>query len=155
MYFKSNPFITHNTSKDRLRIWKELRRDIGVLPDMEAMMMVAEYWSYAPLSNFSYNVEDPGSWPTPWEMVSAGDWCHHMIPMAMEATLRLSGWDEQRLTIISMRDYDLSEELTVLKIDDSYALNYTRGNVVKWPNTEQIITGAIAHRGKKYQFLPS
>jgi len=155
MYFKTNPFIVHNSSRDRLRVWKEVRQRIPTLTEAEALDFVAEYWAYTPLSTFSYNLEAPGDWPTEWEMVSTGDWCRHMIPVAMEATLRLAGWDSSRLKIVSMRDYDLSDELTVLKIDDSHALNYTQGRVVKWPNTEQIITGIITHVGKKYEFLPT
>lgn len=145
-----NRFILLNSGQDRLESWKELRRSITGIPDMDALRIVAEYWADAPLSNFSYNPESPDDWPTAWEMVSRGDWCRQMLAVAMEMTLRLAGWDAARLKLIYLRDYDISEEVMVLKIDDTIALNYSMGEVIEYPKTEQIITGIWQYDNKKY-----
>jgi hypothetical protein len=150
MYFDTNPFLVHSTPDSRLEYWKELRKKIANMPDRDALDLLAEYWAMVPLSNFSYNPEQPDLWPTPWEMVYRGDWCADMVPVGMEATLRLSGWDATRLSIVAFRDYDISQEITVLKIDDTYALNYTVGKVIEWPTTEKIITAIWSYKDRSY-----
>jgi hypothetical protein len=139
--WKANPFVSLSSGQDRLASWKELRHSITDLPEAEALSAVAEYWGQCPLSNFSYNPESPEDWLPAWEMISRGDWCRQMVAVAMEMTLRLAGWDASRLKLVYLRDYSISEELLILKIDGDYALNYIVGQVVEYPKTEQIITG--------------
>ena len=152
-YFEINPFIVFNTPQGRLDNWKALRHKITELNDRDAMEMVAEYWGLAPLSNFSYNPEAPEYWPSPWEMVSHGDWCRYIVAVGMEFTFRLAGWAPERMEIVFFRDYDISEEVMVLKIDGQYALNYSIGKVVDWPQTEKIITGKWQYKGRSYVSL--
>ncbi len=152
-YFEYNPFIVYNSPDERLEQWKSVRKQISEIDDRQAMELVAEYWGYVPLSNFSYNPEIAEDWPTPWEMVYRGDWCKHLVAVGMEATLRLAGWDASRLQIVAFRDYDISDELTVLKIDDKWALNYNIGKVINWPDTEQIITNIWQYKGRGYVSL--
>ena len=150
-YFDINPFVIFNSPQGRLTNWKALRQKIAELSDDEAMAIVAEYWAHAPMSNFSYNPDDCESWPSPWEMVSAGDWCPQMVAVAMEFSLRLSGWEANRLELVAFRDYDISQEVMVLKIDDKYALNYSIGKVEGWPDTKKIITGKWSFQGRSYK----
>ena len=154
-YFDINPFIVFNTPDGRVSNWKALRKKIAELPDDEAVAMLVEYWSLAPLSAYSYNPESPADWPSPWEMVHRGEWCRQMIAVAMEFTLRLAGWDENRLELIAFRDYDISEEVMVLKIDDALTLNYSVGQVVGWPDSEKIITGKWRFKGRGYVSQPA
>lgn len=143
-----------NSGQDRIASWKDLRKKISTMDDLDALATVAEYWSYAPLSNTSYDPDTPSEWLSPWEMVSKGEWCRQMLAVAMEFTLRLSGWDESRLKLVHMRDYDISEEVFVLKIDDKYALNYSEGEVVEFPKTEQVITNIWQFDHKTYITRP-
>ncbi len=87
-------------------------------------------------------------------MISHGDWCRRMIAVAMEMTLRIAGWDTSRLKIVAFRDYDISEELLVLKIDDQWALNYSIGEVVPYPETHQVVTAIWQFQGRNYKELP-
>jgi hypothetical protein len=146
----SNPFIVLNSGQDRLDSWKELRQTISTLDEASALNAVADYWGNAPLDTISYNPEDPSEWPSPWEMVSRGDWCRNMVAVAMEFTLRLAGWSPDRLTLLYLRDYDISEELLILKIDGEYALNYSIGQVVEYPKTKQVITGIWQFDRRQY-----
>lgn len=149
-FFNVNPFVVYSSADDRLRHWKELRHQVSTMDDADALAMVAEYWSYAPLSNFSYNPEYPEDWPSPWEMVHKGQWCRLMLAPAMEFTLRLAGWDSSRMKLVYFRDYDISEEVFVLKIDDKIALNYSNRHVVDYPDTKQVILGYWQFSGKTY-----
>ena len=154
MYFDNNPFVVHSSPDDRLAFWKTIRQQIAALPDKDALALVAEYWGNAPLDSFSYNPENPVEWPSPWELISRGTVCRNIVAVAMEQILRLSGWDASRLKLIFLRDYDISEELLVLKIDDKYCLNYSVGEVIEYPNTEQIITHVWQYDHKEYVSRP-
>lgn len=154
---KNNPFVINASPDERLAYWKQLRKTIAEKSqdgseqaEDEALAILADYWSMVPISNFSYNPEDPDRWLTPWEMIHKGDWCQLMVAVGMEMTLRLSGWSSERMEIISFRDYALSEEKMVLRIDGNKTLNYTIGEVVEWPESEKIFTGMWRYDGRKY-----
>lgn len=147
-YFDVNPFIIHSTPDTRLSFWKGLRNTLVDNPD--ALDILAEYWGLVPLGNSHMQIDDPTTWGTPWEMIHNGNWDRHMVAVGMEMTLRLSGWDASRLKIVSFRDYDISDEVTVLKIDNTYALNYNVGQVINWPNSEKIITDSWQFDGREY-----
>lgn len=150
----SNPFVELSSSGDRIASWKQVRKMIEGLEDIEALEIVAEYWSYALLSSYSYPIDDIENWPSEWELVGSGNWCRDSVAVAMETTLRLAGWDASRLTIQYIRDYEISEEILILKIDDQYALNYKVGKVSQYPKSSVIVTGIWQHAGKKYSRLP-
>ena len=146
-----NPFLL--SPNERLEDWKRLRKEIANADDGQALRLVAEYWGKAPLSVYSYDPEQPDEWPSPWEMVSDGEWSRSTVAIGMEFTLRLAGWDAGRLKLVYFRDYDISEELMILKIDDTLALNYTLNEVVEYPQTNKVILGSWAFRDKKYDAL--
>ena len=148
-----NPFLL--PAHERLSDWKLFRNSLVDLPEKEAFQAVADYWSMAPLTKLAYDPENPDDWLSPWEMVSAGDWCPYSRALGMEFTLRLAGYDSSRLKLMLMRDYTISEQLMVLKIDDKYALNYTEGMVVDFPNTDQTILVIWQFDGRKYTSVRS
>jgi hypothetical protein len=143
-----NPFLLD--PKDRLGNWKELRAALSGLPEDEQLKTVAEYWAKAPLDKFAYDIDQPDTIPSPWEMVSDGNWCRNSVAIGMEFTLRLAGWSPSRLRLAMMRDWDISEQIIVLIIDDSRVLNYSYGSVVEYPKTRHDIVGAWRFTGKFY-----
>lgn len=146
-----NPFL--KSSDERLSDWKALRHQIAEMSDEDALNAVAAFWAQAPLSAFSHDPEQADTWPSPWQMVSAGEWSKHTIAIGMEFTLRLAGWSPERLKLVFLRDYDISEEIMILKIDDKFVLNYTVKSVIEYPRTEQIILCEWQYRDKKYELL--
>lgn len=147
-----NPFIL--SSQDRLAHWKQFRKDLSLLSEEEQINAVATYWSLAPLSKLAHDMEQPNNCPSPWEMVTDGDWCRNSVAMGMEFTLRLAGWSAERLELRMIRDWDISEVIVVLNIDDSKVLNYTYGTVVDYPATRHDILGRWRFCGKLYRPLP-
>lgn len=146
-----NPFIL--PAQDRLEDWKAFRKSLVGLPEEEQFDKVAKYWSLAPLSKIAYDVEAPETWLTPWEMVSAGDWCRNSVAIGMEFTLRLAGVARERLRLEMFRDYDISEAVLVLIIDERRVLNYTYAEVVDYPNTRHDVVGRWQFSGKFYATL--
>lgn len=143
-----NPFVL--PPQERLDHWKQFRKELASFSEQEQLEKVAAYWSLAPLSNIAYDVERPDTWPTPWEMVSEGDWCRNSVAIGMEFTLRLAGWSSDRLTLAVVRDYDLSDQIMVVFIDDSKVLNYTYSEVVDYPETKHDVIGRWRFCGKLY-----
>lgn len=136
--------------KERLSSWKELRKNIVDLPEIVQLETVAEYWAKAPLLKMAYDPDDLPNWPSPWEMVHDGNWCCYSVAVGMEATLRLSGWDHNRLKVLYIRDYDISDQKCVLKIDDTLLLNYNINMIIEYPETKHDVLVAYKSNGKLY-----
>jgi hypothetical protein len=143
-----NPFLL--APRERLADWKAFRQSITSLPEEQQLSAVARYWGRAPLSTIAYDAEDLSSWPTAWEMVSAGEWCRNSVAVGMEATLRLCGWDRHRMAIRHVRDLDICFAGLVLEIDGNRWLNYDHAIVVEHPRTRLVEMARWHFTGKFY-----
>jgi hypothetical protein len=135
-----NPFLL--SPRERLSDWKQLRTSLPDLAEEHQLRRVVHYWSQAPLVKFSHDPEDASSWPTMWEMITENLWCQNSLAIAMEQTLRLSGWDPSRLKLVLVKDRTLSDIMFVVQIDDRYWLNYEFDTLRDIPDTDhQILRG--------------
>ncbi|RYD62885.1 MAG: hypothetical protein EOP83_13470 [Verrucomicrobiaceae bacterium] len=130
-----NPFLLG--PRERLADWKALREHLKTLTEREQLDLVAKYWGQAPLCRFAYDAEDAKSWPTMWEMISENNWCRNSVAIGMEQTLRLAGFAPDRMKLSYIKDYDLSDMILVLIVDDLYYLNYEHATVVTAPETRR------------------
>lgn len=146
-----NPFFLR--PDEQIAEWKLLREEIKLLDDDAAFQRVAEYWGDAPLLKMAYDPEDCTEWPSPWEMVAAGDWCPFSVAIGMEFTLRLAGWDPERMELVTIRDYNISEQKMILKIDGRIALNYSVGTVEAFPESNFDVLAAFKNDGKRYSSI--
>lgn len=143
-----NPFIL--SADQRLDHWKEFRKSITALDDQEKLEQVVKYWSLAPLSKFSYDIEKPNTIPGPWEMVREGDWCKNSVAIGMEFTLRLAGISPERMTLALIKDYDISDQILILIIDQDKVLNYDYATISEYPTTKHDVIGRWRYSGKSY-----
>jgi hypothetical protein len=120
-----NPFLM--STKDRLNHWKDFRKSLTDCSEIEQLQKVAEYWSHTPLQTIAYDIDAPDSWPSPWEMMSANDWCRNSIAIGMEFTLRLAGWNADRLELKWILDRNTSVMALMVVIDEKWVLNYDWG----------------------------
>jgi hypothetical protein len=144
-----NPFLT--SPRERLALWKTLRLSLASMSEAEQLAAVAKFWAQAPLHKFAYDVERPETWPSPWEMINDGEWCARSVGIGMEFTLRLGGWNPERLTLHLIRDLDRSDMMFVVEIDDKYYLNYDHGLVSSVPNTRRDFICSWKYSGKSYR----
>lgn len=144
-----NPFLLG--AKDRLGDWKDFRKSLITMNEQKQIAAVVNYWSKAPLIKHAYDLDNPDTIPTPWEMISLGDWCVDSVAIGMEFTLRLAGWDSSRLKLVMVRDYDISEMKVILIIDEMYWLNYSYGMVCNTPTSRYDIIGQWRFSGKHYE----
>jgi hypothetical protein len=143
-----NPFLLRRD--EQLTAWKALREEIKSLDDTAALQRVADYWAMAPIMKLAYDPESCSEWPSPWEMIHNNNWCPYSVAIGMEFTLRLAGWEPSRMTLHLIRDYDISEQMMVLKIDESLVLNYIVGQVKEYPNTNHDVLVTFKNDGKRY-----
>lgn len=143
-----NPFIL--APQERLKDWKEFRVSLSSMEESDQLRAVAKYWAQAPVLKMAYDIEQPQEWPTPWEMISAGDWDRNSIAIGMEFTLRLAGWDADRLQLWMIRDEDISEVILILVVDQTLVLNYDYSEVTSYPNTQHYVVGKWHFCGKTY-----
>lgn len=144
-----NPFVISTTQL--LTDWKTIRTGLKSQTEEQQLASVAEFWAQAPLSTMAYDPEALDTYPTPWEMMHANDWCRNSVAVGMEFTLRLGGWTPDRLTIKMIRDYDISEQKLVVEVDQKYLLNYEYRSVVPWPTTNYDILDAWKFTGRHYE----
>jgi hypothetical protein len=115
-----NPFLV--SPRERLSLWKALRSSLATMPEEEQLDAVAKFWAQAPLHKFAYDVEKPETWPSPWEMINDGEWCARSVGIGIEFTLRLGGWNPERIRLHLIRDLDRSDMMSVVEIDRNTTL---------------------------------
>ncbi|RYF11004.1 MAG: hypothetical protein EOO77_20350 [Oxalobacteraceae bacterium] len=147
-----NPFLLG--PRDRLTDWKLLRESLKGLSEREQLAKVAHHWSKAPLARFAYDPENAKSWPTIWEMISENDWCRNSVAIGMEQTLRLSGWNPNRIKLAYVKDHDLSDMMLVVQVDDRLWLNYEHDVVRAIPDTRRETLVCWQYKNKTYQSVP-
>lgn len=147
-----NPFLLG--PRERLAEWKQLREGLKTLPEAEQLEKVAHFWAKAPIARFAYDPENAASWPTMWEMLNENDWCRNSVAIGMEQTLRLSGWPSDRLKLAYIKDYDLSDMMLVVQVDDRLWLNYEYDTVSEIPDTRRDTLVCWQFNGRTYKPAP-
>ena|ERR1700748_1338473 len=144
-----NPFLMQ--PRELLSQWKMVRTQLKDHPEIEQLQMVLDFWNKAPLKNMAYDPEVLDEYPTPWDMMTENDWCPNSIAVGMDFTLRLGGWNADRLKIQMIRDYDLSVQKLVVVVDGKYLLNYEYSVVSELPKTNHDILDTWVFTGKHYE----
>lgn len=143
-----NPFLLR--TEDRLSHWKEFRKSLPSMNEIQQLTAVAEYWSKAPLVSIAYDISNALSWTTPWEMISINRWCRNSIAIGMENTLRLSGFSADRMSLRLIIDRDIQDVLLILVIDETWVLNYDWGRVIPYPKTNHAVMKSWNFKDKTY-----
>jgi hypothetical protein len=143
-----NPFLLR--TEDRLSHWKEFRKSLSAMDEIQQLVSVAHYWSRAPLVSIAYDTSDALSWSTPWEMIRTNKWCRRSIAIGMENTLRLAGFPAHRMSLRLIIDRDIQDVLLILVIDETWVLNYDWGSVIPYPKTNHAVMKAWNFIDKSY-----
>lgn len=123
------------------------------MDEMTQLQAVADYWAKAPLLTIAYDPSDAVTWPTPWEMLHANNWCRSSVAIGMDSTLRLAGFPADRMTLKLIIDRDIEQMLLCLMIDHTWLLNYDWGIVKPYPKTDHATIKAWRFKDKAYVLL--
>lgn len=124
-----NPFML--SSSERLQAWGQFRDGLPEMNEFKQLEEVAAFWSQCPYSRWTMDPETTKEWLSVWEILNEGEYCKNAIALCMEATLRFSGWNPDRLKLVMSKNMTDGEEYFVLIIDDTHVLNYSHGEVEK------------------------
>lgn len=121
------------SGKERMKLWRDFRRDLEQYPEGEQLQMLARFWGEAPLVDYVIDWDYPEQWPTPWELLYEGDFCRSTIALMMEQTLLCEEngpWTTDRLELQLMRDPNMQVQHIILVVDGKWVLNYDFQEVV-------------------------
>lgn len=122
--------LTHwyGSTSEKILSWRELRQksaEAGVEP---AIVMVNDWWTYAPWVKKTIDPFKPDTWPTPWDMINRGSFCRSAIALGQAYTL----WNifpnlDCELWLINNKSEQDIHLVTVL--DKTSVLNYNMGYI--------------------------
>jgi hypothetical protein len=138
---------------ERLAAWGSFRDALPTQSENEQLGNVAKFWAQCPFKKWVIHPEDSQGWPTIWELLHDGDYCRNAIALGIEATLRLSGFDANRLKVVMVRHLEDQEEFFVVIIDDAHVLNYSYAETVSVEDLVNVVDTLYAYRfkGRSYQ----
>lgn len=120
---------------ERLSEWKTLRDKVDEQP--EALNMVAEFWSQAPMVSHNHKIDqyNPKSWPTPWEIIVDNRYDDFTLGIMIGYTLRLTKkYSNSKIELRTMVDENRTKLYNLVYIDDNMVLNYDRWKSIQAEN---------------------
>lgn len=118
--------IWQASPEERLKYWRDFRKELEHLDDLECLQAVVDWWKMAPLSTRSIDPYYSDEWPDPWQLLYEGDFDENSIALGMAYTLHLMEWP---CHIKLVQDINQSFLGLVVIVDDKHVLNYNYGSV--------------------------
>jgi hypothetical protein len=119
--------------KDKIFHWRDLRESIeSIENDLDVLSTVRTYWEKVAVVNYLLDYDHPETWPTPWELIHNGYFCHNSLAYMMYYTLYFSDdvrW-ANRIELKLVQDINNNEIVIVLFIDNRYLLNYSYNEII-------------------------
>ena len=124
-----NPFLL--PPSERLSAWRVFRQTLESMEEMDQLKAVSAWVDQAPLTTYVLDYDNPSAWASPWELINRGDFDDVAKAYLMMQTLRLAGWNHERLFLHYVRNSSQSFQTMMLLVDNTWALNYQHSCVVK------------------------
>jgi len=78
------------STSDRLSRWKTFRTNIGDLSIDLAIRQTVDFWNKCPFCPFYLEIDNPNSWPDPWQLIQDNHYCDLAKCLGIVYTLHLS-----------------------------------------------------------------
>jgi hypothetical protein len=62
-------------TEDRLRLWRDFRQTLNLLPLDKALAQIAEFWARAPFTPYHLDMDSIENWPDPWALINENTYC--------------------------------------------------------------------------------
>lgn len=76
--------------RERMNLWRNFRRDLDSLPLAKAIESTDNFWQKCPFSPFYLDLDNPVSWPTPWDLITENRYCDIAKVLGIVYTLHLT-----------------------------------------------------------------
>jgi len=122
--------LTHwyGTTTEKILSWRGLRNAASGTAIDQSIKSISDWWTYAPWVKKTIDQYAPETWPTPWDMISKGNFCRSAVALGQAYTIWTLYPDTKcELWLINNRSEQDVHLITV--IDDSKVLNYNMGSI--------------------------
>lgn len=128
-------------TEDRLRSWREFRSNLDSITLDNALPKIAEFWARAPFVPYNLDINNPDSWPSPWELINENIYCDLAKCLGIIYTIHLT--DHGKNLGIELRVYvdpKTRYEYNLAFIDQGkYILNMIDGEVLNIDKFDKIL----------------
>ena len=122
--------LTHwyGTTTEKILSWRGLRNAAAGTDIDQSIKSISDWWTYAPWVKKTIDQYAPETWPTPWDMISKGNFCRSAVALGQAYTIWTLYPDTKcELWLINNRSEQDVHLITV--IDASKVLNYHMGSI--------------------------
>jgi hypothetical protein len=117
--------------QERLADWYNLRQAAAALELEDQLNLINDWWFHAPIVNRVVTWDDPGNWPTPWDLLVNNGYCELARALGIVYTLLLL--DRQLYTDLEIIS---TGQDNLVQIDSGkYILNWAPGEVLNINST--------------------
>jgi len=114
------------SNEERLRLWKNLRKDIKDEDFQQQLSSIAKFYAAMPFGARTLDYYSPSDWPTPWEILFHGTFCKSSISLLIFYTVLMVAPNHK----FEIHLVDDNGEIYLLPVfDDQFVLNYELGVV--------------------------
>lgn len=112
---------------EKVTSWRDLRVEILEVDYLDALNLVAMFWSKIPYANSKLDLYSPNTWPIAWEILGLNDICSDMISIMIFLTFKHAMPDiKVDLRIVCENNVNF----LVAVVDDYCVFNYEMGTVI-------------------------
>ena len=122
----------YESPSTRLNRWRAFRKGLNTDDTKAVCETVVDWWKMAPISSRTIDPVDSSTWPTPWEMLHAGDFCEDSMALGMSYTIYYANEDLPN-ELLYVTDNNRSLQRLCALIDNKYLLNYSYGAISTLP----------------------
>lgn len=120
--------IWYKTTTEKILAWREFRQQANDKTISDMIDLVNQWWTFTPWVRKTIDPYNPESWPTPWDMISKGEFCRSAIALGQAYTL-WSCFPNADVELWLINNFGEKDVHLVVVIDQKTLLNYTLGHV--------------------------
>ena len=127
------------STSGRLAHWKNFRSQLSGMSMLQALEATQQLWQQCPFTPFYLNIEQPDTWPNPWELITENYYCDLAKTLGIVYTLHLSDHGKDLCSEIRVyNDPVCRYQYHIAYFDDGkYVLNLIEDEVVNKEHINQ------------------
>jgi hypothetical protein len=121
--------IWYKTTTEKILAWREFREQAKDKTLDDIIELVDQWWTFTPWVRKTIDPYKPETWPTPWDMISKGEFCRSAIALGQAYTLWMC-FPEAKVELWLVNNFSEKDVHLVVVIDEKTVLNYILGHVL-------------------------
>lgn len=126
---ENNLSIWYKTTTEKILAWRELRQNAVDMTVDSLVEAVNTWWTFSPWVRKTIDPFKPETWPTPWDMISRGEFCRSAIALGQAYTLWMTS-PHINVELLLVNNFNEKDIHLVVVIDQKTVLNYILGQVM-------------------------